>query len=189
MPPQERPQPSTDFHALVLSERALLRPLLDYEISHVIRITDLQLAEQPDDWIATWFRARVQAGKAELRWRKQVDPGELEHQRQTLAEWIASAKARVDIAEEICLGHPGKPGGRGQWQILCPLHGDKRPSLSVDTIRGVWYCFGCQASGDILTWWQMVDGLTWRQVLDRLEARSGIARPVPTTRVRGFVLE
>lgn len=34
-----------------------------------------------------------------------------------------------------------------QWFTRCPFHDDQHPSFSVDPDRGVWHCFGCQASG------------------------------------------
>lgn len=33
--------------------------------------------------------------------------------------------------------------------FLCPVHGDSRPSASVNTIKNVWYCYSCGASGGL----------------------------------------
>ena len=35
-----------------------------------------------------------------------------------------------------------------KMKVICPFHGDKNPSMSVDFDTGFWYCFGCGLSGD-----------------------------------------
>jgi DNA primase len=39
------------------------------------------------------------------------------------------------------------------------------------------HCFGCNAHGDILDWWQAIDGLSLPQAIDRLKAEAGSAAP------------
>ena len=34
---------------------------------------------------------------------------------------------------------------------LCPFHQEKSPSFSISPDKGVWFCFGCQRSGDVIT--------------------------------------
>lgn len=35
-----------------------------------------------------------------------------------------------------------------KMKVMCPFHGDKNPSLSVDFTKGFFYCFGCAEHGD-----------------------------------------
>jgi len=43
-----------------------------------------------------------------------------------------------------------RPGNNGNALALCPFHADTEPSLSVNLDSGLWQCFGCGASGDII---------------------------------------
>lgn len=43
-----------------------------------------------------------------------------------------------------------KPAHRGMMGC-CPFHEDRTPSFSVDDSRGSYHCFGCGASGDVIT--------------------------------------
>jgi 5S rRNA maturation endonuclease (ribonuclease M5) len=58
--------------------------------------------------------------------------------------------------------------------ILCPFHDDRKPSLSIDWEKGLWYCFGCGRSGDVLSLLLSV-GLPLREAL--LAAREQVRTP------------
>lgn len=53
---------------------------------------------------------------------------------------------------------------------LCPLHADRRPSLSVDPSGNRWYCFGCGAGGGPVQWVMAVLRLDKPAALARLRA-------------------
>lgn len=48
-----------------------------------------------------------------------------------------------------------QPAGRGMVGC-CPFHEDRTPSFSVDDSRGSYHCFGCGASGDVITFMMQV---------------------------------
>ena len=50
----------------------------------------------------------------------------------------------------------------------CPLHGERTPSLSVSPEKGVYYCFGCQRSGDAISFVQEMDGLDFAGAVESL---------------------
>ncbi|MBM3763411.1 MAG: hypothetical protein FJW36_24640 [Acidobacteria bacterium] len=52
-----------------------------------------------------------------------------------------------------------KSGQRGEYIGLCPIHGDKNPSLSVNEPKGVFNCFACGASGDVFDWVGQLEGI------------------------------
>ncbi len=57
---------------------------------------------------------------------------------------------------------------------LCPFHAEKTPSFSVNPEIGRFYCFGCQASGDAITFVRDVEHLDFVDAVERLASRVGI---------------
>lgn len=51
---------------------------------------------------------------------------------------------------------------------LCPFHGDKTPSLSVNEDKGVFHCFGCGEGGDVFTFVQKIEGIDFKEALAHL---------------------
>jgi len=90
-----------------------------------------------------------------------------------LAEDIERVRAATDFVavagEHIAL----KPVGR-RWQGLCPFHAEKSPSFSINAEEGLYYCFGCGAGGDVITFVREIEHLEFAEAVERLAARSGI---------------
>jgi len=61
---------------------------------------------------------------------------------------IEAIKERLDIVDIVRRYVELKPVS-GRWMGLCPFHNEKTASFSVNGEEGFFYCFGCQASGDI----------------------------------------
>jgi DNA primase catalytic core len=61
-----------------------------------------------------------------------------------------------------------KQKGKG-WTGLCPFHDDKTPSLSVDREKGLYNCFGCGESGDVVTLVEKMKHLTFKDSLKFLQ--------------------
>lgn len=62
----------------------------------------------------------------------------------------------------------------GSYLGLCPLHGEKTPSFRVDTNKGVFYCFGCQKGGDVLTFLHLKENLPYTEMPQYLKHEYGI---------------
>lgn len=77
------------------------------------------------------------------------------------------------IAETVVL----KPAGRDRLKGLCPFHSEKTPSFHVVVDKGYYWCFGCQAKGDLYTFVQKTQGLEFREALELLAARAGVTLP------------
>ncbi len=56
----------------------------------------------------------------------------------------------------------------------CPFHNEKTPSFFVSPDRGSYYCFGCQAKGDIFTFVQEFEGLDFVGTLKVLAEKAGV---------------
>ena len=48
---------------------------------------------------------------------------------------------------------------KGDWWAPCPFHGEKTASFHVDDQKGFYYCFGCHAKGDALTFLREAEGM------------------------------
>ncbi len=70
---------------------------------------------------------------------------------------------------------------------LCPFHSEKSPSFTVYTGDGHYYCFGCGAGGDVITFVMRMENLDYRAALDHLAARAGITLPEEDNREKGGV--
>ena len=65
-------------------------------------------------------------------------------------EDIAKVRAATDFValagEHVALRRVGR-----RWIGLCPFHAEKSPSFWLNAEEGLYYCFGCRASGDAIT--------------------------------------
>jgi len=64
--------------------------------------------------------------------------------------------------------------GGGNLKGLCPFHDEKSPSFNVTPSRGLYYCFGCQASGDVFGFVRDMEHVTFTDAVERLASRAGI---------------
>ena len=62
---------------------------------------------------------------------------------------------------------------------LCPFHGEKTPSFSVSPQKQIYYCFGCGAGGNVITFLMEYENETFVEALKELAERAHIALPAP----------
>ena len=86
---------------------------------------------------------------------------------------IAKVRAGADLVAVIGEHTEIKRSGRN-WMARCPLHGERTPSLSVSPEKGVYYCFGCQRSGDAISFVQEINNMDFVGAVEFLAARQGI---------------
>jgi DNA primase len=70
-----------------------------------------------------------------------------------------------------------KKSGRDTYKGLCPFHQEKTPSFNVHESRQYFYCFGCQANGDVLAFVMKIEGISFYEALKSLAERYGIPMP------------
>jgi DNA primase len=89
------------------------------------------------------------------------------------SEDVARVRAATDIVALI--GEHGALKRQGtRWVGLCPFHQEKTPSFSVNAELGVYYCFGCQRSGDAITFVRELEHLDFAEAVRMLADRAGI---------------
>ena len=66
---------------------------------------------------------------------------------------------------------------------LCPFHSEKTPSFTVYPQDQHYYCFGCGAGGDVITFVMKTENLSYYDALRSLAKRSGITLPDDEVRV------
>lgn len=86
---------------------------------------------------------------------------------------VAQVRAATDIVGLISEHAALRQQGR-RWVGLCPFHQEKTPSFSVNAEEGVYYCFGCQASGDAITFARQTEHLDFVEAVRLLAARAGV---------------
>ena len=63
------------------------------------------------------------------------------------------------------------------YVCLCPFHSEKTPSCTVYTDSDSFYCFGCQAGGDVITFIMKIENLDYIEAVKLLAERGGIPMP------------
>jgi len=68
-----------------------------------------------------------------------------------------------------------KQGNR--YSGLCPFHSEKSPSFSVSPDKGMYYCFGCGAGGNAITFVMETEGMSFPEAVVKLADRTDIKLP------------
>ena len=92
-------------------------------------------------------------------------------------ETIDEIRSRSDIVEIISeCGIALRPAGR-DYKALCPFHDEKTPSFTVSVQKQIFYCFGCQTGGNVISFVQKHEGKSFIEALEWLADRLNIALP------------
>ena len=62
-------------------------------------------------------------------------------------------------------------------KCLCPFHSEKTPSCVVYPHNDSFYCFGCHAGGDVITFIRQIEGLDYMDAVRMLAERAGMTVP------------
>ena len=60
---------------------------------------------------------------------------------------------------------------------LCPFHGEKTASFSVNPDKGIYYCFGCHKGGGVINFQMEIEGLSYPDAIRALAKRVGMQVP------------
>lgn len=88
-------------------------------------------------------------------------------------ETLEAINSKVDILDVV--GRYVQLKVRGHKATgLCPFHGERTPSFSVDGVKGFWHCFGCGEGGSVYNFLMRIEGLTFPQAVKRLADEVGV---------------
>src|SRR5262245_8906044 len=87
---------------------------------------------------------------------------------------IRDLKLRVNIADVVSRVVTLRKAGGTRLKGLCPFHNEKTPSFHVNPDRGLYHCFGCNKSGDLIAFVQETEQLKFAEAVEALGKRFGI---------------
>ncbi|HEX5854578.1 MAG TPA: DNA primase [Thermoanaerobaculia bacterium] len=85
--------------------------------------------------------------------------------------------AGTDLVQLVGASTSLKKSGRS-WKGLCPFHAEKTPSFHVHPEKGFYYCFGCGAKGDAITFVRETERLEFPEAVAYLARLAGITLPM-----------
>ncbi|MFN3845522.1 MAG: DNA primase [Paracoccaceae bacterium] len=66
---------------------------------------------------------------------------------------------------------------KGDWWAPCPFHQEKSASFHVDDRKGFYYCFGCHAKGDVLSFIKETENTGFMEAVEILAREAGMQMP------------
>lgn len=66
---------------------------------------------------------------------------------------------------------------KGDWWAPCPFHQEKSASFHVDDQKGFYYCFGCQAKGNVFGFVQETENVGFMEAVEILAGEAGMEMP------------
>src|SRR5262245_12033289 len=86
-------------------------------------------------------------------------------------ESVDRVKEAVDIVEVVSAHTDLQQRGQDYWGN-CPFHDERTPSFKVNPRDKLYYCFGCEASGDVFRFVEEKEGLDFASAVESLAERS-----------------
>lgn len=93
--------------------------------------------------------------------------------------WLDELRQRADIVQVISGYVTLKRNGHKYWG-LCPFHGEKTASFSVDPEKQLYYCFGCKAGGSVIQFIMDIERLEFQEAVKFLADQLHMPLPEMT---------
>lgn len=91
-------------------------------------------------------------------------------------ELIEEVRSRNDIVDVIS-GYVKLKKSGSNYFGLCPFHNEKSGSFSVSPSKQMYYCFGCGAGGNVITFIMEYENYTFMEAVRMLAERAGVELP------------
>ncbi len=93
-------------------------------------------------------------------------------------ELVEEVRMRNDVVDVIS-GYVKLQKKGSNYFGLCPFHNEKSPSFSVSSAKQMYYCFGCGAGGNVITFIMDYENYSFSEALKLLADRAGVTLPKP----------
>jgi DNA primase len=87
---------------------------------------------------------------------------------------VEAVKEKADLVALVEARTQLRKGGGGRYMGRCPFHEEKTPSFSVNAVDKLYYCFGCGAKGDLITFARETEGLDFTSAVEWLAERFNV---------------
>ncbi len=91
-------------------------------------------------------------------------------------EIVEEVRSRNNIVDVIS-GYVKMQKRGSNYFGLCPFHNEKSPSFSVSPDKQMYYCFGCGAGGNVITFVMEYENYSFKEALESLADRVGMELP------------
>lgn len=105
---------------------------------------------------------------------------------------VRDLKLRVSLTDVVGRVATLRKAGGSRWKALCPFHNEKTPSFHLNTDKGLYHCFGCGKSGDVIDFVQATEQLNFAEAVEALGQRFNLVieyeegRGAPTAEQRSL---
>ena len=86
---------------------------------------------------------------------------------------VDRVKETADIVAIVSAYTDLQQRGQDYWGV-CPFHEERTPSFKVNPREKLYYCFGCEASGDVFRFVEEKEGLDFPEAVESLAERFGV---------------
>ncbi|MGC9070660.1 MAG: DNA primase [Elusimicrobiales bacterium] len=87
---------------------------------------------------------------------------------------VKEVKERVDIVDIVSFYVKDLKKRGKNYVALCPFHSERTPSFTVTREKQIYYCFGCGAGGDVISFVSKIENISRFQALKKIALMSGI---------------
>ncbi len=91
-------------------------------------------------------------------------------------QFIDDLRLQANIVQVVQEYVPLKKAGR-TYKGLCPFHGEKTPSFTVDADKGFFHCFGCNRGGDVFKFIELQESLSFPEAVKLVASKFGVSLP------------
>lgn len=91
-------------------------------------------------------------------------------------QFLDALRGNVQISDLVGARVALKKNGN-EFNGLCPFHGEKTPSFTVNDKKQFYHCFGCGAHGDAISWMQEMHGYSFIESIKQLAQMANMPMP------------